>query len=189
MDNATTGEVTRLLESWREGHEDALGEMLPLVYDHLRGLAAQYLRKARRGHTLQPTALVHEAYFRLVGQKNANVENRAHFFAVASTAMRRILVDHARRHHAGKRIKPGDKVALDQAPELASEPDPQILLVHEGLERLAEINRRQAQVVELRYFGGLTNAEVAQVLDVSLATVERDWKVARLWLRRRFFND
>ncbi len=181
----TSGEVTRLLERWRAGNEDAFEEVLPLVYDHLRVLAVRYLRKERSGHTLQPTALVHEAYVRLVDQQNAQVKNRAHFFAVASQAMRRILVDHARRHHAGKRISAQNRVSLDDAPEVSTEPDPRILLVHQALERLGEINPRQAKLVELRYFGGLTNVEAAEVLGVSLATVERDWKVARLWLHRR----
>ncbi len=180
-----SGEVTQLLESWRGGEEQALGELLPLVYKELRTLANRYLRKERAGHTLQSTALVHEAFLRLVDQKRARVENRNHFFAVASQAMRRVLVDHARRDRAGKRIGAYDKVALDQAPELAIESDSEILAIHQALERLSEIHPRQANLVELRYFGGLTNPEAAEVLDVSLATIERDWQVARIWLRRQ----
>ncbi len=179
------GEVTQLLEAWQDGNDEALEELLPLVYEELRKLAAQYLRKERYGHTLQPTALVHEAYVRLVGQSRSNFENRSHFFAVASKAMRRVLVDHARRYQAGKRIGVQDKVPLSEAAELSSEPDGEILAIHEALERLSDIHERQAQLVELRYFGGLTNAEAAEFFGVSRATVERDWKVARLWLHRR----
>ncbi len=183
--DAKSGEVTQLLENWRGGEEKALDELLPLVYKELRKLANRYLRKERAGHTLQSTALVHEAFLRLIDQKHARVENRNHFFAVASQAMRRVLVDHARRDLAGKRIGAYDKVALDKAPELAVEADSEILAVHQALERLSEIHPRQANLVELRYFGGLTNPEAAEVLEVSLATVERDWQVAKIWLRRQ----
>lgn len=180
-----SGEVTQLLESWKSGEDEALDDLLPLVYAELRKLANQYLRKERMGHTLQSTALVHEAFLRLVDQKRAQLDNRNHFFAVASQAMRRVLVDHARRHQANKRIGAQDKVSLDKAPDLAVESNSQILAVHQALERLAEHHPRQAQLVEMRYFGGLSNPEAAEVLDVSLATVERDWKVARIWLKSR----
>jgi len=179
------GEVTQLLEAWQDGDQKALDQLLPLVYEELRRLAARFLRKERRGHTLQPTALVHEAYARLVGQQRTSLENRSHFFAVASKAMRRVLVDHARRYRAGKRIGIQDKVSLGEVEEPAIEPDVEVLAVHEALERLAEIHPRQAQLVELRYFGGLTNAEAAAHFGVSRATAERDWKVARIWLHRR----
>lgn len=185
MEPKSAGEVTQLLESWRGGEEQALEDLLPLVYKELRTLADRYLRKERAGHTLQSTALVHEAFLRLVDQKNARVANRAHFFAVASQAMRRVLVDHARRHAAGKRIGAHDKISLERAPELAVESNSEILAVHQALEQLSAIHERQAKLVELRYFGGLTNPEAAAVLDVSLATVERDWQVARIWLRRK----
>lgn len=179
------GEVTELLEAWQDGNDAALDKLLPLVYKELRRLAARYLKKERYGHTLQPTALVHEAYARLIGQNRANFENRSHFFAVASKAMRRVLVDHARRYQAGKRISVQDRVPLADAPEPSIEPNAEILAVHEALERLSKIHPRQAQLVELRYFGGLTNAEAAEFFGVSKATVERDWNVARIWLHRQ----
>lgn len=178
------GEVTQLLESWREGQSDALEDLLPLVYDELRTLAASYLRKERRGHTLQPTALVHEVFLRLVGSENLDARDRSHFFAIAARAMRRVLVDHARRQSAGKRISAGEMISLDDAPEISTQPGLNVLLVHEALERFHEVNARQAQLVELRYFGGLTNSEAAHVLNVSEGTVERDWKIARIWLHR-----
>lgn len=178
-------EVTRLLDQWSEGRPEALEELLPLVYDKLRGLAASFMHRERDGHTLQPTALVHEAYFRLTGRSEANVRDRAHFFAVAAQAMRRILVDHARRQRAAKRIGAHDRIPIDDAFPLAVDPKVDLLALNEALSDLAEINSRQAKVVELRYFGGLTNEETAEVLKVSVATVERDWHAARLWLRRK----
>ncbi|MEE8524147.1 MAG: sigma-70 family RNA polymerase sigma factor [Thermoanaerobaculia bacterium] len=184
-----SGEVTQLLEAWQDGNDAALDQLLPLVYEELRRLASRYLKKERHGHTLQPTALVHEAYVRLLGQKRAKFENRSHFFAVASKAMRRVLVDHARRYQAGKRISVQDKVPLGEAAELATRPDAEILAVHKALERLSEIHPRQGQLVELRYFGGLTNVEAAEFFGISRATVERDWKVARIWLHRRLSED
>lgn len=184
MEPMSAGDVTQLLESWRGGEEQALADLLPLVYKELRTLANRYLRKERAGHTLQSTALVHEAFLRLVDQKRARVENRNHFFAVASQAMRRVLVDHARKDQAGKRISAHERVALDKAPELAVESNSEILAVHQALERLAKSYPRHAKLVVLRYFGGLTNPEAAEVLNVSLATVERDWQVARILLRR-----
>ncbi len=188
-----SGEVTRLLESWRGGRADALDDLLPLIYDELRSLAASYLRKERGGHTLQPTALVHEVYVRLTGKEPLAIKDRAHFFAVAARAMRRVLVDHARRHRAGKRVGPGDKISLEEAPELAGgfrlSLDVDVLALHEALARLARVNARQAKLVELRYFAGLTNAEAAEALGVSVGTVERDWHVARLWLHRRLAGE
>jgi RNA polymerase sigma factor (TIGR02999 family) len=178
-------EVTRLLELWSSGRPEALEELFPVVYDELRSLAGSFLRRERPGHTLQPTALVHEAYFRLTGRSEATVRDRAHFFAVAAQAMRRILVDHARRQRAAKRIGAQDRVPLDDAMPLSVDPEVDLLGLHEALTDLAEINARQAKVVELRYFGGLTSEETAEVTGVSLATVERDWHAARLWLRRR----
>jgi len=178
-------EVSRLLELWSSGRPEALEELLPLVYDELRSLAGSFLRRERAGHTLQPTALVHEAYFRLTGRSEASVRDRAHFFSVAAQAMRRILVDHARRQHAAKRISAQDRVPIDDALPVTVDPKVDLLALHEVLTDLARINTRQAKVVELRYFGGLTNEETAEVLGISVATVERDWHAARLWLRRR----
>jgi len=184
-DRRSGHEVTRLLELWSSGHSDAVEKLFPLVYDELRSLASGFLRRERSGHTLQATALVHEAYFRLTGHSEATVRDRAHFFAVAAQAMRRILVDHARRHRAQKRISPEDRVPLDELPTVAADPDLDMLALHEALTALSDINPRQGNVVELRYFGGLTAGETAEVLEVSVATVERDWHAARLWLRRR----
>ena len=181
----STHEVTRLLDQWSTGRPEALDELLPLVYDELRRLAASFLRRERAGHTLQPTALVHEAYFRLTGRSEATVRDRAHFFAVAAQAMRRILVDHARRQLAAKRIGAQDRVPIDDAFPLAADPKVDMIALHEALNDLAGINSRQAKVVELRYFGGLTTEETAEVLETSVATAERDWHAARLWLRRQ----
>jgi RNA polymerase sigma factor (TIGR02999 family) len=185
MDDSSSGKVTRLLAEWSGGDAEALEELFPLVYRELRSLAGSAMRRERVGHTLQPTALVHEAYLRLTGKERATLRDRAHFFAVAAQAMRRILVDHARRYEAGKRFAPRDRVALEDAPEPAAEGHQQVIAIHEALSRLAEVNARQAQVVELHYFGGMSNAETAEVLGVSDATVERDWQAARLWLRRQ----
>lgn len=179
------GEVTQLLKSWRQGDSEAFEELLPLVYDELRRLAASYLRKERRDHTLQPTALVHEVYLRLTGGGALDLRDRAHFFTVAARAMRRVLVDHARRQRAGKRRGAGRQVSLDDAPERPFEVDTDVLAVHEALELLAAIEPRHAQLVELRYFGGLSNPEAAEVLGVSVKTVERDWRIARAWFRHR----
>lgn len=176
--------MTQLLQRWSSGHAEAFERLMPLVYDELRSLASSFLRHERAGHTLQATALVHEAYCRLTRHTRATVRDRAHFFSIAAQAMRRILVDHARRHQAEKRIDPGDKVPLDEQTP-AEAPDVDVLALHEALNDLGEINQRQAKVVELRYFGGLTNDEAAIALGVSRATVERDWHVARIWLRRR----
>ncbi len=181
----TACEVTRLLDLWSSGRPEALELLLPLVYDELRALAGGFLRRERAGHTLQPTDLVHEAYFRLTGRTLASVRDRAHFFAVAAQAMRRILIDHARRQQAARRIGAHDRVFLDDVPFVAVDPDFDLLALHQALTDLAEINPRQARVVELRYFGGLSNDESAEALEISVATVERDWHAARLWLRRQ----
>lgn len=178
-------EVTQLLHSWRQGRPEALDELLPLVYEELRSLAASYLRRERQGHTLQTTALVHEAYLRLTGGDPIEIKDRGHFFTVAAQAMRRILVDHARRQQAEKRIGAYQRVPLEAAPEPAIELDTDVLAVHEALEVLSQIHPRQAQLVELRYFGGLSQEEAAEALDISLATLARDWRVARRWLHHR----
>ena len=185
-----SGEVTRILESWRRGPDEALERLLPIVYNELRALAASQLRRERPDHTLQPTALVHEAYLRLVQNDAGRVENRGHFFAAASQAMRRILVEHARRERAKKRIAPADRVPIDdESPVVDATPDLDILELHDALHRLAEIEPRYARVVEMRYFGGLTQAEIAVALDISESTVERDWRVARMWLRSKMGGD
>jgi RNA polymerase sigma factor (TIGR02999 family) len=176
--------VTVLLERWGGGDEGALEELLPLVYAELRRLAGAYLRREREGHTLQPTALVNEAYLKLVDQRDARWQNRAHFFGVAAQLMRRILVDHARTRKAEKRGGSRFAVTLGHADEVSASPETDLLAVHEALERLAALDPQQARVVELRFFGGLSIEEAAEVLGVGHATVEREWKMARAWLRR-----
>lgn len=185
MAQPTPNDVTRLLRGWRDGESDALEDLLPVVYDELRQLAGHYLRRERVGHTLQTNALVHEALIKLTGGQPLDLADRSHFFSVAAQAMRRVLVDHARRHRAGKRFAPQQRVALDVEHGPQVEVDFDVLALHESLEVLTRIHPRQAKIVELRYFGGLNNEEVAAVLDISLATLARDWRVARVWLRHR----
>jgi RNA polymerase sigma factor (TIGR02999 family) len=180
------GEVTRLLQQWRRGDQAAFDELLPLVYNELRRIARSALRRERPGHALQATALVHEAFLRLVEQERARIRNRGHFLSVAAQAMRRILVDHERRRRAAKRGGGEEALSLLEAAAVVDGgPPPDVLAVHRSLEELAEIDERQARLVELRYFGGLTMVEAAEALGVSRATAERDWTAARLWLRRR----
>ena len=177
------GAVSDLLRAWGKGDAQAGEDLLPLVYRELRRRAGAYLRNERRDHTLQPTALVHEAYIRLVGQERITWQNRAHFLGVAAQMMRRILVDHARRHQAAKR--PGVRVTLDERVAAAQPRDCEILLLDQALTELAAVEPRQAQIVELRYFGGMSEQEVAAVLELSRASVTRDWQAARVWLYRR----
>jgi RNA polymerase sigma factor (TIGR02999 family) len=178
------GDVTVLLDQMRSGHKDALEQLLPLVYRELRRLAAQYMQQERVGHTLQPTALVHEAYLRLTHQDRANWRNRAQFMGVAGQLMRRILVDHARKRCAAKRGVP--LVTLDDsvAQQLADVSRPEeILAVHLTLERLERLDPQQGKLVELRYFAGLSAEETAEAMEIPLRTVEREWTAARAWLR------
>ena len=175
--------VTELLVAWSEGRRDALDRLVPLLYEDLRRLAAGYMRHESPGHSLQPTALVHEAYVRLIDQRQVHWRNRAHFFGVAAGIMRRILVDHARCRRADKRGGAWDRVTLveDQVADRTREID--VLALHESLERLAAFDPRHERIVELRYFGGLTIEEVAEVVGISEATVVRDWTIAKAWLR------
>ena len=175
--------ITQLLEAWSQGRRDALDRLVPLLYEDLRRLAAGYMRHESPGHSLQPTALVHEAYVRLIDQRQVHWRNRAHFFGVAAGLMRRILVDHARSRRADKRGGGWDRVTLveDQVAGGAQEID--LLALHEALERLAALDPRQERIVELRYFGGLTIEEAAEVVGISEATVVRDWTIAKAWLR------
>jgi RNA polymerase sigma factor (TIGR02999 family) len=177
-------EVTRLLRDWRAGDEEALERLLPRVYDELRRLARAYLARERPGHTLQPTALVHEAYLRLVDQTRVDWQNRAHFFAIAATSMRRILVSHARRRHAAKRGGAALTLTLDEGLAAAGERDVDLVALDEALAALERLDPRQARIVELRFFAGLTIEETATALEVSPATVKLDWKLARAWLFR-----
>lgn len=176
------GEVTRLLTRWKGGDETAADELLPLVYDDLRSLAAGYLGSERVDHTLQPTALVHEAYLRVARFARLDARDRSHFFAVAARAMRRILVDHARRHRAEKRPGAYGRTVLEEATVAAVETPAQLLAVDGALAELAGRHPRPARLVELRFFGGLSEAEAADVLGISRATATRDWRFARLWL-------
>ena len=176
--------VTDLLVHWSEGDQEALNKLIPLVYDELHKLASRYLRRERRDHTLQTTALVHEAYFKLVNQRDANFENRLHFFAVAAQIMRRILVDYARRHHASKRGGDLYKLSLDEALVTSEEKGADLLALDEALDRLAAIDPRQSRVVELRIFAGLTLEETAQALNISPSTVRREWSMAKAWLHK-----
>ena len=179
---SATHEITRLLGEWAKGNQQALQELTPLVYGELRQLAASYLRKEHRDHTLQPTALVHEAYLRLVDQKSPSWQNRSHFFAVAARLMREILVDHARRRQAGKRA--GLKVSLEEAVTFEHERSADLLALDSGLSALEKLDARKCKAVELRYFGGLSMDEIAQALDVSSITVRRDLRMAEAWLHR-----
>ena len=182
------GEVTQLLVAASKGDRKALDEMLPFVYAELRRLADGYLRDERRDHTLQPTALVHEAYLRLINQREVDWRNRAQFIGVAAQMMRRILVNHAAAKKADKRGGDAEKVTLDRAVEFMEERNLDVLEVDLALSRLAGVDERKARVVELRFFGGLTTEEIAQVLNVSVATIERDYVFARAWLRRELSN-
>lgn len=175
-------DVTRLLLDWSKGNQRALDELLPLIYDELRHLAHNFLYRERPGHTLQTTALVHEAYLRLIDQKDPHFQNRSHFFAIAAQAMRRILIDSARRHVALKRGGPQKTLSLEEAPDVLLEPNSRVLALDEALKTLAKIDPEQSRIVELRYFGGLTIEETAQVMKASPATVKREWAMARAWL-------
>jgi len=177
-----THEVTLLLAEWAKGNQRALDDLTPLVYRELRQLAASYLRKERQGHTLQPTALVHEAYVRLVDQSNPTWQSRSHFFGVAARLMRQILVDHARRKQAGKRA--GIKVPLDEAVSFQKERSLDLVALDSGLNALEKIDARKCKAVELRYFGGLSMAEIAKALEVSPITVRRDLRMAEAWLHQ-----
>jgi RNA polymerase sigma factor (TIGR02999 family) len=185
MGKPTPTDVTRLLLDWSRGDRTALDRLMPLVYDQLRALADRSLCHERSGHTLQGTALVHEAYLKLVDQRQVRWQDRAHFFGVAAQLMRRILVDHARRHRAAKRGSGERRLPLDEAEAAASQPPLVDWLALDGaLDRLATLDERQARIVELRFFGGLTIEETAAVLQVSPATVKNDWSLARAWLYR-----
>jgi RNA polymerase sigma factor (TIGR02999 family) len=182
--DGTSADITQLLIAWGEGRREALHDLMPVVYADLRKVAAGYMRREAAGHGLQPTALVHEAYVRLIDQRQVKWRNRAHFFGVAAGLMRRILVDDARRRRAEKRGGGWERVTLagdEAAVNGHSEVD--VLSLHDALERLAEFDPQQARIVELRYFGGLTIDETAEVVGISAATVVREWTIAKAWLR------
>ncbi len=183
--------VTQLLVDWGQGDQKALDKLMPLVYSELRRLAGNYLRRERQGHTLQPTALVNEAYLKLVDQRNTRWQNRAQFYGVAAQLMRRILVDHARQRQAAKRGgSDQQRLSITSAGQLgarqmATEPAIDLLALHEALNELAKMDPQQGRIVELKFFGGLSIEETAEVMGIGHATVERDWKMARAWLRRK----
>jgi RNA polymerase sigma factor (TIGR02999 family) len=181
MEAAPT-DVTQLLQQWSNGEEQALERLLPQIHDELRKLAASYLRRERPDHTLQPTALVNEAFLKLVDQRAAKWQNRAHFFGIAAQAMRRILVDHARAHAASKRGGAVRKVPLDDARMIGQVMDVDLLALDEALTRLAALDPQQSRIVELRFFGGLTMEESAEVMHISPATIGREWRMAKAWL-------
>ena len=182
---STPETVTDLLVAWGRGDEQALDRLTPFVYDELRRLARSYLRRERPDHTLQPTALVHEAYVRLMDLGKLDWQNRAHFLGVAARLMRQILVDHARSRRAAKRGSGGEKLSLDLAVAQPEEREVDLLAVDEALSSLARLDPEQSRIVELRFFGGLTIEETAEVLGVSPSTAKREWRLARAWLYRR----
>ena len=175
-------EITELLEQWSGGNQAALDQLYPLVYAELRQLARSYMRREPKGHTLQTTALINEAYVRLVDQQSVRWQNRSHFFAISAQIMRRILVDHARQHLQAKRGGGAKKISLDEVMIVAKERSEEVLMLDEALANLARLDPRRSQVVELRYFAGLNNSEIASVLQISENTVMRDWNLARAWL-------
>ena len=177
---SSTHDVTRLLGEWAKGDQRAFEQLLPLVYGELRQIAASYLRKERQGHTLQPTAVVHEAYIRLVHQKKLNWDDRKQFFGIAARLMRQILVDHARKRHAGKRA--GQRVSLEDALNFQRGRGEALVALDSRLNALEKLDPRKCKAIELRYFGGLSMDEIAQALDVSPVTVRRDLRVAKAWL-------
>jgi RNA polymerase sigma-70 factor (ECF subfamily) len=184
MTEPSPPDITQMLIDWSNGDREALDRLLPVVYTELRRQAARHLRRERAGHTLQTTDLIHEAYLRLVDQRSVRWQNRAHFFAVAAQSMRRILVDHARRRHRAKRGGSDIAVPLDEGLLVAAEKSVDLLALDEALTRLAAIDVRQSQIVELRFFSGLSIEETAAVIGVSLTTVKDDLNMAKAWLRR-----
>jgi RNA polymerase sigma factor (TIGR02999 family) len=183
MASAPVTNVTQVLLEWRSGNQEALDRLMPMVYDELRRLAGRYMRSERSEHTLQATALVNEAYIRLVDME-VSWQDRAHFFAVAARLMRRLLVDHARAHQRVKREGGAAKVSLDEAVEVSSKPSVDLVALDEALTRFATFDPRKAEIIELHFFGGLSNEEVAEALGISRATVQRDLRLAKAWLSR-----
>jgi RNA polymerase sigma factor (TIGR02999 family) len=185
MMTLSTPGLTELLLDWRQGDETALKRLTPLVYDELRRIAHRYVQRERNGHTLGTTALVNEAYLRLAGQKKIDWQNRSHFFAVTAQVMRHILIDHARRRHFAKHGGGAQRVSLAEAETMSQERARELVLMDEALDELAQLDLRKSRVVELRYFGGLGLEETADVLEISVMTVRRDWRAAKAWLYRR----
>jgi len=181
---AATEGVTQLLIDWSSGNREALDELMPLVSDELRRLARRHMARERRDHTLQTSALINEAYLRLVDQKDLNWQNRAHFFAVAAQVMRHILIDHARRYHYAKRGAGAQKISLDEAAILTEQRAAEFVALDDALASLAKLDPRRSEIVELRFFGGLSIEETAEVMKISATTVQREWRAAKAWLSR-----
>ena len=189
MTTASPNEVTQLLVAWANGNEAALEQLMPIVYEELHRLAHRYMRREHPGHTLQTTALVNEAYFRLVDQKHMQWQNRAHFFAISAQLMRRILVDHARSHQYAKRGGDAHKVSLDGGAVIAQEQAADLISLDDALRSLAAIDERKSKIVELRFFGGLNVEETAEALKISPRTVMREWTMAKAWLYRTISHE
>ena len=189
MNDTAQKNITAKLQDWNRGNNAAAEELMPLVYDELHKVAARYLRKERPDHTLQPTALVNEAYLKLIDISSVEWQDRAHFFAVSSNVMRRILVDYARAQATDKRGGALQKVELDEAVSFQRESQVDLLALNDALDKLAELDERQSQIVEMRFFGGLTVEETAEVLKVSARTIKREWAMAKAWLFQRMKDE
>ena len=189
MKTLAADNLTELLREWREGDRAGLDRLMPIVYDELRRIAHRYVQHERDGHTLQTSALVNEAYLRFAGQQKVDWQSRGHFFAVSAQVMRHILIDHARRRRYAKHGGEVRQVSIDAAAEMSLQRAEELIALEEALDKLAQLDRRKSQVVELRYFGGLSLEETAEVLDISLMTVRRDWRAAKAWLYRSVKND
>ena len=183
MENQASSDVTRLLGDLNSGNRAALDELLPLVYEELKRIAGKHLRRQHREHTLQTTALVHEAYLKLVNQEDARWENRVHFFAVAARVMRHVLIDYARARQSEKRGGEYVKLSLDEAYHLSDEKQAEIIALDDALNQLAAMDEQKAKIVEMRYFAGMSNEEIAAALGIGTATVTRAWRTARAWLQ------
>lgn len=188
MSTPSAPNVTELLSAWNDGDETALDRLIPAIYVELRRLAHHYMLQEKQGHTLQTTALINEAYLCLINQNKTRWQNRSHFFAIAARLMRRILVDHARSHRCEKRGKNVRPVVLDEASLLCDERAAELIALDDALNSLASIDPRKNQIVELRYFGGLENQEVAEFLGVSVTTVKREWNLAKAWLFNEIYK-
>lgn len=187
--DAESHEVTQLLVSWSDGDKHAFEQLLPLIYKSLQKIAHHHLNRERGSHTLQTTALVHEAYLKLIDQNSVHWQNRSHFFAIASQAMRRILIDHARKQVADKRGGEGQKISLEDIDVASINPDKNLIALDEALTELEKFDSQQSRIVEMRYFGGLTVEETAAVLEISPRTVHREWAMARAWLYRNLTGE
>ena len=189
MKTLAADNLTDLLLEWREGDKAALDRLIPIVYDELRRIAHRYVQHERDAHTLQTSALVNEAYLRFAGQRKVDWQNRAHFFAVTAQVMRHILIDHARRRRYAKHGGEARQVPISDLTEMSLQRAGELIALEEALDQLAKLDQRKCQVVELRYFGGLSLEETAEVLQISLMTVRRDWRAAKAWLYRSVTND